>query len=508
MIGWRLAPGIGIGPADQQPSDQQASDQQASEEQPSHEQPSHEQPTGAVLLTVSPSRSMVLRPTAPGIADALLSLGTGARSEAELAELAPRAGAALERQLSALLLRGALELRCVHGGRELLRVGVTSELAAVTRARPPAGQRIQLSRFACLRRVGEELVVESLTGHTRLIVGAPEVAALLALLAEPQRVGELCESGRLPAAVVLELLELLITAKVAGALDEAGRLPEDVDPVPAQREFHDVLLHWHSRRGLAGRAVGMSYPFRDRFPPPAAVKPVQQPVIALPRPDLARLRTTDPPFAEVAEERRSVRAFTAGPLTLEQLGEFLYRTARVREELPADEDLPYDRTLRPVPSAGAAHELELYLTVTRCQGLASGVYHYEPLAHGLTLVTAEREAVVELVRDVCRSLTSTSVPQVVVTLAARFNRLSWKYRGLSYATTLKNVGVLYQAMYLAATAMRLGGCAAGGGESAVFARITGLDLIEESSVGEFVLGIPLDRDTSTRGTSADDTPGR
>ncbi|MER5771050.1 SagB/ThcOx family dehydrogenase [Streptomyces sp. NPDC001985] len=467
MIVWRVAPGIGMRPAD-------------------------DQPAGAVLLTSSDGRSTVLRPSAPGCADALVSLGAGARGEAELAELAPRAGAALAEQLAALLHRGVLHLLCVDRGRELLRVAVTGELAALTRVRPEPGRRIQLSRFACLRRLDEELVVESLTGHTRLVI-APQTAAVLARLAEPQRVGELCADSELPAEVVLELLELLLAAGAAGPVDEDGLLPEDADPVPAQREFHDVLLHWHSRRGLSGLAIGMTHPFLDRYPPLAAVKPVRQPVIALPRPDLDRLRSTDRPFAEVAEERRSVRAFGPGPLTLDQLGEFLHRTVRVREEIPADDAAPYDRTCRPVPSGGASHDLEVYLSVTRCRGLASGVYHYEPVEHGLTLITPERGAVLELVQDARQSLSSASVPQVVITLAGRFNRLSWKYRGLSYAATLKNVGVLYQAMYLAATAMRLGGCAVGGGDSAAFARITGLDPLEESSVGEFVLGVPLDR---------------
>ncbi|GGX15323.1 dehydrogenase [Streptomyces malachitofuscus] len=468
MIAWCLAPGIRIRPAG-------------------------EEPPGAVLLTSSAGRSTVLRPPAPGSADALLSLSTGALGEAVPAGWAPRDKAALEGELEALLHRGILQLLCVHEGRELLRVGVTGELAAVTRVRLKPGQRVRLSRFACLRRLDGELVAESPTAHTRLVVGSPLVAALLARLAKPWRVGETPEDFPLPAAVVTELLELLVAAGVAGPVDGSGRLPEDTDPVPAQREFHDVLLHWHSRKGLAGGPVGMSYPFRDRYPPPAAVKPVRQPVIALPRPDPARLRKADPPFAEVTEERRSVRRFTTGSLTPELLGEFLHRVARVREEVPADELAPYDRTYRPVPSAGAGQDLELYLTVTRCRGLSPGVYHYEPVEHGLTLVTAEREAVLELVGDVCRSLGSASVPQVVVTLAARFGRMSWKYRGLSYAATLKNVGVYYQAMYLTATAMRLGGCAAGSGDSAAFARITGLDPLEESSVGEFVLGVPLDR---------------
>jgi SagB-type dehydrogenase family enzyme len=450
--------------------------------------PAGEEPPGAVLLTSSAGRSTVLRPAAPEVAEALLSLDAGPQP----AGPAPHVRDAIDRQLAELLHRGVLELCCLDRGRQLLRASATSELAAVTRVRPGPAQRVRLSRFAVLRRADEELVVESPTAYTRLVVEAPEVAALLARLVEACGVGELCADARLPAAVVADLLELLTSAGVAGVVDGDGRLPEDADPVRAQREVHDVLLHWHSRKGLSGGQVGVFYPFRGRFSPLPAVKPVHRPLITLPRPDLARLRKVDPPFAEVAEERRSVRSFSTGPLTPEQLGEFLYRTARVREEWPADDNVPYGRTGRPVPSAGASQDLEIYLTVTRCRGLAAGVYHYEPAAHGLTLVTSEREAMLRLVRDSCENLGTASVPQVVVTLAARFNRMAWKYRGLSYAATLKNAGVLCHAMYLAATAMRLGGCAAGSGNAVAFARATGFDVLEESSVGEFALGVPLD----------------
>jgi SagB-type dehydrogenase family enzyme len=93
-----------------------------------------------------------------------------------------------------------------------------------------------------------------------------------------------------------------------------------------------------------------------------------------------------------------------------------------------------------------------------------------------------------MMRDAASCARMPGVPQVVVTLASRFGRLSWKYEGIAYATTLKNVGVLYEVMYLTATAMGLAPCALGAGDSAAFARATGLDPLVESSVGEFMLG--------------------
>ncbi|MFN8625359.1 MAG: hypothetical protein U0587_05185 [Candidatus Binatia bacterium] len=50
------------------------------------------------------------------------------------------------------------------------------------------------------------------------------------------------------------------------------------------------------------------------------------------------------------------------------------------------------------------------------------------------------------------------------------------------------MGVLYQTMYLVATAMGLAPCAAGCGNADLFARAAGVDYYAETSVGEFLLG--------------------
>lgn len=73
-------------------------------------------------------------------------------------------------------------------------------------------------------------------------------------------------------------------------------------------------------------------------------------------------------------------------------------------------------------------------------------------------------------------------------LSARFQRLAWKYASIAYALILKQMGVMYQTMYLTATAMNLAPCALGGGDADMFARAAGTDYYEETSVGEFLLG--------------------
>ena len=39
---------------------------------------------------------------------------------------------------------------------------------------------------------------------------------------------------------------------------------------------------------------------------------------------------------------------------------------------------------------------------------------------------------------------TAAVPQILITIAARFARVSWKYSSLAYALILKDVGVLTQ----------------------------------------------------------------
>ena len=63
-----------------------------------------------------------------------------------------------------------------------------------------------------------------------------------------------------------------------------------------------------------------------------------------------------------------------------------------------------------------------------------------------------------------------AAPQIVITIAARFGRVSWKYSSLAYALILKDVGVLIQTLYLMATDMGLGGCAIGSTNIDLFAQ--------------------------------------
>ena len=189
------------------------------------------------------------------------------------------------------------------------------------------------------------------------------------------------------------------------------------------------------------------------------------------------------------EARRSIRDYGESPLTFAQLGTLLWYSARVQTHRPANPADPreYEALFRPVAGGGAIHELELYLTVTRCDGLEPALYRYDPLTHELEWIAGPNAATQGLVQDAMHAAGLKTAPDVLITLAARFERVAWKYEGMAYAAILKRVGVLYQQFYLVATALNLAPCALGAGNSERFTAAAGTRYYAETSVGEFAL---------------------
>jgi SagB-type dehydrogenase family enzyme len=206
-------------------------------------------------------------------------------------------------------------------------------------------------------------------------------------------------------------------------------------------------------------------------------------------PDLDLAAKADPPFTEVLEGRRSTRAHDpAAPVTLDQLGELLYRSARIRRVFTGSDHS--ELADRPYPCGGALHELEIYPLVTSCAGAEPGLWHYAAADHQLELVAGPSGATAALVAGARAAAVMTANPQVVLIVTARFGRVMWKYHAIPYSLILKHVGVLYQTIYLVGTAMGLGVCGLGGGDAADFALASGLPYHAEGSVGELVIGTP------------------
>ncbi len=450
-------------------------------------------------LVAPPLAPLSLAGQSPGVLAALRRLGMEGGTEEALAEEVARKEGAWAVATFLLLLRQLEELRLLaftlrSGSEALASLHPCSAWFELRPVELEPRQSYVLSRFAYQHRVAGSMVVESPRSHAVLRLEDVRAAGLCAALARPSTSSELVKTAPgMTAETVETFVCLLLATKLVVPVDGEGQTEEERSPQLVPWMFHDLLFHARSRMGRHAGFWGKTYPFRGRLPPlPAVRPPPERPgeIIRLHRPDLDAVLASDPPFTAVLERRRSVRVHGAEPITVEALGELLYRAARVRKRMPAGPDVSYEYSSRPYPSGGACYDLEIYLAVDRCRGLDPGLYHYDPDEHRLLRVAERTPAVQRLLTDAVSATLSPQTPQVLVCLASRFQRVSWAYEGISYSITLKNVGVLYQTFYLVAAAMGLACCAVGRADSDAFVQAAGTDYFAETTVGELMLGSP------------------
>lgn len=224
-------------------------------------------------------------------------------------------------------------------------------------------------------------------------------------------------------------------------------------------------------------------------PPPAFKSPPEGPSFALPQP-----RSIEVPFDQVLASRRSVRTFGDRMLTLEDVSSVLYHSARVAGTL--FDPLLGEHAFRPYGAGGGRSEAEIYVIANEIEDLSQGAYYFDARAHCLIRIK-ERDEGQDRINGWVRTATGGSInkePQAILLITAVFARIMWKYQGIGLSTILRNVGSLYQTLYLTATGLGLAPCGIGGGPEVANARWLGLDPLQESQVGAFLLGTKRDGD--------------
>ena len=363
---------------------------------------------------------------------------------------------------------GALSLDVLAGERRLATlVPLRWELAGEASA--GRAERVVLSRFAHLRALDAQLVLAVPGAACEAVLVDDQASAWVAECVRPQ---VLRNGADEPRGEFLALLERF------GLLDAAGtEEPEGMQTW----EFHDRLFHYAGRGYRDGVARGATYRFGTEHVAPGPVRaPYDGHVRELPSPPAA---TNGRSLRDLMESRRSRRDMSGAAVTLVELSELLYRTARTIPIEGADHLIR-----RPYPSGGSLHELELYLAVRACQGLEPGFYHYRGDEHALVSLgaTGPSEAMLADCADAWQQ--PGHPPQVLVVIASRLPRLASKYEGLAYRLSVMNAGVLIANLQLVVTDMGLAGAAAGSGDPDLFAAATGADSWEETSIGEFGFG--------------------
>lgn len=419
------------------------------------------------------------------------------RCATELAEGRPLSGVGENDAPEEKELRGLVQRLALHGlvEYELSRGPDGPAIVAIEpqmRDYRPSLQKLDgaqsfvLSRFAYLRRRGEDFMLESPLAGASFRLCDASVASAVARLATPRSLAELRREPDFPGK---EFLALLVDCKFAFAHDPAkGLRDSEGDENLALWEFHDLLFHVRSTNGRHPNPTGGLYAHAHRIPQPPAVRP------AWPGPaiELAKLAGSgDSAIAAALRRRRSERVFDdAHPITLAELARFLDGAARIvsRQRVSEVEGEEWEIAARPYPSGGASYELELYLAVDKCDGLARGFYHYDADRHALVAIGATERQLEAIIDDGQFAMGAPKPPQIMITMAARFGRVSWKYSGFAYSLALKHVGVLMQTLYLMASEMELGACAIGVGDIDLFSRMTGLPFYVEGAVGQMAIG--------------------
>jgi SagB-type dehydrogenase family enzyme len=233
-----------------------------------------------------------------------------------------------------------------------------------------------------------------------------------------------------------------LLAAASGLL--AGCFPPGQEGTPVDDETADAgaLYHQWSKPG-ASTVLRAGADWGEQ---PAAVKSY---------PGAARHQLPEPrghhglSFEGALVQRRSVRDYAAGPLTLEELSRLLY----------AAQGITSDLGLRTAPSAGALYPIEVYAIAHNVVDLEPGLLHYAVNSHELERVDTGdlREALV------AAALGQAHVGSggVALVLTAIFQRARWKYRERTYRYVLMEAGHIAQNVYLAATSLGLGACAVG-----------------------------------------------
>jgi SagB-type dehydrogenase family enzyme len=174
---------------------------------------------------------------------------------------------------------------------------------------------------------------------------------------------------------------------------------------------------------------------------------------------------------ETIQRRRSIRNYTPQPLSQEELSRLLHAAQGITDQY---------RGFRAAPSAGALYPIETYAVVHEVAGLEPGLYHYAVAGHALEQLRIGNLRAELLVAGIAQEMLAQA--QACLVFSAVFQRARWKYRERTYRYALLEAGHIGQNLYLAATSMGLGACAAGAFLDDELNKLLGLDGEEEAAL--------------------------
>ncbi len=143
-------------------------------------------------------------------------------------------------------------------------------------------------------------------------------------------------------------------------------------------------------------------------------------------------------------DRRSVRHYTADPLTIEELSQLLWSGQGVTETMGG---------LRTAPSAGALYPLELYAVVGEVSGLDPGLYRYAPVEHAVRRVSTDdlRAAVGDAAsreRAIYAAPVTLVIAGVVERTAVKYGERARRYVHIEVGAAAQNISLQAESLAL------------------------------------------------------------
>ena len=192
---------------------------------------------------------------------------------------------------------------------------------------------------------------------------------------------------------------------------------------------------------------------QQRRPAPPLQRALPEALPEIDLPPVADLQLGQEPLAAIIAQRRSRRKFADAPLSLEALSYLLWATQGLREIIANGK-----ATFRTVPSAGARHPLNTYLSVRDVTGLDAGLYYYQPLEHRLRLLRPARDTETADLVAGCNGQSWVAGAAVTFIWTAVPYRTEWRYHVLAHKFIALDAGHVCQNLYLAAESIGAGTC--------------------------------------------------
>jgi SagB-type dehydrogenase family enzyme len=230
-------------------------------------------------------------------------------------------------------------------------------------------------------------------------------------------------------------------------------------------------------RNNAGHEFMVKTRYRNISPSPQNSGLVPQPPLELTLPEGADLILLPKPVEittpkmdvrTAIEQRRTLRAYSDTPLTLEELTYLLWVSQGVKRVSNRPS------TARTVPSAGARHAFETYLLVNRVTGLERGLYRYAAIENGLLRLDAPADIAQRIAHD-CLEQSQITNSAATFIWAAVVQRMYWRYVERGYRYLHLDAGHVCQNLALGAEQLNCGICPIAAFDDELLNETLGLD---------------------------------